>query len=117
LTLGSVGFADSNTVRIVPSGKEALWLELPKLAEVLDRDDTGQRWKLSGEIPVSLTVARKDFEVCLQRQGWKLKQTIPMEAEGQKTELTTWTKGARTVLLMLTEDGPALCSWNLGEDT
>jgi hypothetical protein len=114
--LSVTALADTNTVRIIPSGKEDVWLELPKLAEVQDRDDTGKRWKLSGEMPVSLTVARKDFEVCLGRQGWQLYQTIPMEMDGQKTELTSWTKDKRTVLLMLSEDGPALCSWYLGED-
>jgi hypothetical protein len=113
LTFATLATAET---RIVPSGKENIWLELPKQAVVTDRDDTGQRWKRSGEIPVSFTVARKDFEVALQRQGWKRKQTIPMAVVGQRSELTTWTKDRRTVYLMLQEDGPGRCAWSLGED-
>ncbi len=99
--------------RIVAAEKP--WIELPKEAVIHDRDDTGQRWKLSGELPVSLSVARRDFEVCLGRQGWKLESAIPTGTPGQRAELSTWTKGKRKLLLMLSEDAPGTSTFYLGE--
>ncbi|MFH0907369.1 MAG: hypothetical protein V1929_01220 [bacterium] len=94
---------------------EARRLELPREAVVLDRDDTGTRWQLSGTIPVSMTVARKDFEVCLNRQGWKLLHTTPTSVPGQRSELSTWVKGERRLLLMLTESDGRQSVFCIGE--
>ena len=96
-------FADSNAVRIVAPQVEASGIELPREAVVLDRDDSGQSWQLSGTVPVSLVTARKDFEVCLNRQGWKLLHTTPTSVPGQRSELSTWVRGKSRLLLLLTE--------------
>ena len=95
--------AESNAVRFVAPSAESRQLELPREAVVVERDDTGKQWQLSGTVPTSMTVARKDFEVCLNRQGWKLLHTTPTSIPGQRSELSTWTKGERRLLLMLTE--------------
>ena len=108
-------WGQTNAVRIVPANKADAWIELPTGAVLLDQDDTGKRWKLSGEIRVSLTVAKKDFEVCLNRQGWTRKHAIPTGAQGHRSELSTWIKGEHSILLLLSEDLPGACSFYVGK--
>ena len=109
----AVSAASADTVHIAAAAKP--WIELPNEAVISDHDDTGTRWKLSGQIPGSLTVARKDFEVCFNRQGWKQLNSTPTGMPGQRAELSTWTKGKRTLILMLSEDEPGRSSFYLGE--
>ncbi len=115
LLLSMPVLADSNSVRFVAPSAESRALELPREAVVLDRDDTGKQWQLSGTMPVAMTVARKDFEVCLGRQGWKLLHTTPTSVPGQRSELSTWVKGDRRLLLMLTEGEGRQSVFSIGE--
>lgn len=112
--LGAPAATDSNAVRIVQASGEAKSLELPRAAVVTERDRTGQRWEVTGELPAALGVARKDFEIVLGRQGWKLKHTIPTSVPGQRSELQTWIRRDLSLLLMLSEDAPAKTSFSLG---
>lgn len=101
-------------LRVVSPAPAARWIELPRAAVVTERDDSGERWKWSGEIPVALTVARRDFEVCLGRQGWARKHAIPTGVPGQRAELQNWQKGGRKLLLLLSEDGPGTSTFRVG---
>ena len=106
--------ATTDTLRVVAPDAEAKSLPLPRSATVSDRDKSGQRWEYSGEIAGSITVARKDFEVVLGRQGWRRKNTIPTGLPGQAAELQTWLRGGQSLLLMLSEDAPARTSFHVG---
>ena len=107
--------AASNAVRVVAPSAVERALELPREAVVVDRDDSGKQWHLSGTIPVSMNVARKDFEVCLSRQGWKLLHTTPTSVPGQRSELSTWVKGGRKLLLLLSESDGRQSVFSIGE--
>ena len=101
-------------VRIVAQSAKKPWLELPRAAVVTDRDESGKRWEMSGELPAALDVARKDFGVSLNRQGWTLKQVTPTGLPGQRAELEKWTRGGKELLLMLSEDALGRSSFSVG---
>ena len=90
-------------------------LELPKLAVVTDCDESGTRWQVSGELPAALPVAARDFAASMKRQGWRVAHRTPMMAEETKSELWTWIKGGRRMLVMLSEEAPRATAFYIGE--
>lgn len=106
--------ATTEALRVVAPVSDPKSLTLPRSATVTDRDASGKRWEYSGEIAGSITVARKDFEIALNRQGWQRKNTIPTGLPGQAAELQTWMRGNQSLLLMLSEDAPARTSFHAG---
>jgi hypothetical protein len=60
-----------------------LAVDLPPLAVVESRDDSGKTWQVSGRVSGSPSVAREDFKLCLQNQGWRLDKVIALGFDKQ----------------------------------
>ena len=61
---------------------------LPPLAEVTERDPGMDRWQVTGSLPGAMPVARRDFGLCLDRQGWSRKSTTVAGKPGAALSLT-----------------------------
>ena len=90
---------------------------LPPLAEVAERDPGMDRWQVTGSLPGAMPVARRDFGLCLDRQGWSRKSTTVTGRPGAVLSLTVWTKGERRLLLMLWEKELGKTRFSLGEES
>jgi len=103
--------------RIVPPVKaEEPIINLPPLAVVESRDDSGKTWQLSGKAPGNVAVVRQDFKLALEQQGWRLDKLIPLERGGRASDLFLWRKGRRSIMLMLWEEGAGKSGFALGMD-
>ena len=116
LLSASVGGAEQGTWKVVSRDGRENWLDLPKAAVVTTEDQSGKTWRQTGEMAVALPVAQRDFTGCLQRQGWKLKQVIPMGEKREECEILVFSAGSRKLLLMLADNGPGRCTFSLGEE-
>lgn len=108
--------ADGGAWRVAGSSSMNQWLDLPPLASVQNTDDSGTTWRLSGELPGNLPVARREFGAALRRQGWRGKLRIPLDRGARKAELVLWSKADRRVLLMLWDTAPGRCGFSIGEE-
>ena len=115
LPLSGMG-AESNTWRIVPRQEIVRELELPPLAVVERRDDTGQTWQQTGTLAGELRVAHGDFKMCLERQGWRLDKVIPMGGGTQRSLLCLWRKAKQEVLVLLWEQAAGKTGFSIGKD-
>jgi len=126
-----VAYADSKTTEkladgatrlewhIVPLTKAivtGLAIALPPLAVVESRDDSGKTWRLSGRASGSPAVARQDFKLALEKQGWRLDKVIPVGQSQRPSNLCLWKKGQQSIMLMLWEDGAGRSGFALGMD-
>ena len=90
-------------------------MELPPLAVVESTDGSGETWQKSGSISGGLPVARADFRKSLERQGWRFDKVVPLDSGRQIRELCLWTRGKRSVMVMLWESSAGKCGFALGE--
>ena len=117
LLVGGALRASATEWRIVPLAKrEALNIALPPLAVVESRDDSGKTWQLSGKASGSPAVARQDFKLALEKQGWRLDKVIPVGQSQRPSNLCLWKKGQQSIMLMLWEDGAGRSGFALGMD-
>lgn len=106
----------SNAWKIVPMRTTEKKVELPPLAVVKSEDSSGETWRKSGTISGGLPVARAAFRKILEQQGWKFDKVIPLDSGRQIRELCLWTRGQRSMMLMLWEiEDVGKCSFTLGE--
>lgn len=88
--------------------------ELPPLALVANRDDSGKTWRIEGSLNGTMAVAESDFKLSFERQGWQLDKSIPL---GQgKQILLLWRRGNSSIILMLHESGVAKTEFAIGLD-
>jgi len=117
LLVGGALRASATEWRIVPLAKrEALNIALPPLAVVESRDDSGKTWQLSGKASGSPAVARQDFKLALEKQGWRLDKVIPVGQGQQASNLCLWKKGQHSIILMLWEASAGETGFSLGVD-
>lgn len=90
---------------------------LPPLAAVVDSDPGTDRWQVTGSLPGALPVARRDWGLCLDRQGWSKHSATVTGSPGSGVSLTVWMKGARRLLLMLWEKDTGKTWFSLGEES
>ena len=115
--VGRICIADEGSaLRLVALSDPEVGSELPPLAELQREDDSGKTWRKSGELPGSFLVARKDMMRCLDRRGWVVNKIIPLGKTSRRSELLTWEKGSRRLLLMLWEIEPGTCGFSMGEE-
>ena len=101
--------------RIVASEKTDKKLpELPPLAAVASRDDSGKTWRIEGSLGGTRTVAESDFKLCFEGQGWQLDKVIPL-GHGKQI-LLLWRRGDSSIILMLHETGVAKTEFAIGLD-
>jgi len=115
---GLLGKSQTNAAvvwRIVsPEKTDQRLPELPPLAVVENRDDSGKTWGIEGSLGGIRTVAESDFKLCFERQGWQLDKVIPL---GQgKQILLLWRRGDSSIILMLREAGVARTDFAVGLD-
>lgn len=91
-------------------------LELPPFAMVIRNDTTGDTWRQTGEASGNFIAVCEDFNVCLQKQGWKRAQAIPLSVENPAGTLSVWTRGAQRIILMIWERDLDTCIFMWGED-
>jgi len=103
----------AGTCRAAERGKTAT-IRLPPLAVVTEEDDSGRTWRQNGEIRASLEVARRDFEKCLVRQGWRLGKTIPLARGKNRSLLCMWNRKNSRLLVMLKQARPGKCLFSWG---
>lgn len=119
LIMGMVGsFAADATPsgwRIVsPEKTDKRLPEMPPLAVVANRDDSGKTWQIEGSLGGMQAVAESDFKLCFERQGWQLDKVIPL---GQSKQiLLLWRRGDSSIILMLREAGVARTDFAVGLD-
>ena len=105
---------DAATWRIVPPGKTGKVLpELPSLAVVEHRDDSGESWALEGSISGTRLVAARDFRTCFERQGWTFDKVIAIGKAGRSGNLFLWRRNGSSIFLMLRETGVATTDFTL----
>ena len=105
---------DAATWRIVPPGKaEKVLPDLPSLAVVGYRDDSGQSWALEGRISGTRAVAARDFRACFERQGWRFDKVISIGKDGRGGSLFLWRRNGGSIFLMLRESGVATTDFTL----
>jgi len=105
------------TWRIITPEKTVEHLpELPPLAVVERRDDSGKAWGVEGSLSGTRAVAVQDFQSCLERQGWRLDKVIPIGKGRRGDSLILWRRGADSIFLMLHEAGIARTEFALGLD-
>ena len=90
---------------------------LPPLAKVLDKDPGTDRWQATGLLSGGLPLARREFGLCLDRQGWSKSSKTVTGRPGKNLSVTVWTRGRRRLLLMLWEKGPGTTGFSLGEES
>jgi hypothetical protein len=101
--------------RIVASEKtDKQLLDLPPLAVVANRDDSGKTWRIEGCMNGTQAVAESDFKLAFERQGWRLDKTIPL-GQGQQI-LLLWRRGGSSIILMLHETAVAKTEFAVGLD-
>ena len=115
LSLWCVRAGSSPSLGQAANGRRGLPVP-PPLAVIQMQDLSGEGWQQSGEVAGSLPVARRDFDRCLDRQGWMVDKIMPLGNGARRSELSTWTKGGRRLLLMLWEIGPGKCGFSIGEE-
>lgn len=114
VAVGSLLADDSTTWRIVPPGKAGKKLpELPSLAVVEHRDDSGESWALEGNISGTRLVAARDFRDCFERQGWTFDKVITIGKAGRSGNLFLWRRNGNSIFLMLRESGVATTDFTL----
>lgn len=86
--------------------------QVPPLALVENRDDSGKTWQVSGTLPGSPVVASREFEACFERQGWRLDKVVPIGRGGHNLYL--WRKGRQDILLMLWGQSVAKTGFSFG---
>lgn len=105
LPVGSFSVAAVAEWRIVPLVvAKTPRVALPPLAVVESRDDSGKTWRVTGKIAGSPSVARRDFTLALERQGWRLDKVIALGRDGRVSDLCLWKKEGQTMMLMLSEE-------------
>lgn len=105
----------SNDWKVVSQDGRTVWLDLPRVAVVEQEDASGKTWRQTGTMEVSVAVARNDFIKCMAKQGFTLRHGIPVGETRDRTEVLVFLSGQRQVLVMLSEDGPAHCTFSVGE--
>lgn len=75
-------------------------IRMPVSAVITDTDDSGKTWRQNGVMPVTYTSAVNQLKACFCSQGWKLKQTIPLGREKDRT-LLSFEKGKSKVTVMV----------------
>jgi hypothetical protein len=117
MVLGCAGMlaADTTPWRIVPPLKtDKLLPELPPLAVVERRDDSGKTWRIEGSLGGTRVVAESDFKLCFERQGLRLDKVISIGRD--KQSLYLWRRGGKGIILMLHETGVARTDFAVGLD-
>ena len=113
----SVSATEVPVWRIVPPSKvEEMEIALPPLAAVANRDDSGKTWRLSGTIAGSPALARQDFSVALDQQGWRMAKVIPLSRDRREAHLSLWKKNGQSIILMLWENGAGKTGFSVGLD-
>ena len=98
---------------VAPSKAEKVLPDLPSLAVVASRDDSGQSWALEGSISGTRTVAVRDFRACFARQGWTFDKVIALGQGGRSGSLFLWRRNGGSIFLMLRESGVATTDFTL----
>ena len=101
---------------VSPTKVEDPAIALPPLAVVESRDESGKTWRLSGKSPGSPAVARQDFKLALEKQGWRLDKVIPVGQGQRASNLCLWKKGQQSIMLMLWEASAGETGFSLGVD-
>ena len=105
---------DATMWRIVAPGKaEKVLPDLPSLAVVASRDDSGQSWAIAGSISGTRLVAARDFRTCFERQGWTFDKVIAIGERGRSGNLFLWRRNGSSIFLMLRETGVATTDFTL----
>jgi hypothetical protein len=90
-------------------------VELPPLALVESRDETGQTWQKTGRLSGTVPLASQDFRGCLERQGWHLDKSIAMGTGSQRSVLYLWKKNKQDLMLMLWEKKAGETGFSIGQ--
>jgi hypothetical protein len=88
--------------------------ELPPLATVSNRDNSGETWQVEGSLGGSVPLAVSDFKLAFQRQGWQLDKVITLEPN--KQVLLLWKRAGISMILMLREAHAGQTGFALGMD-
>jgi hypothetical protein len=89
-----------------------LVVPLPPLAEAGTGGAAGKTWQQAGTIEGSLETVRGDFECSLRGAGWRRDKVIGLG----RSELTTWERGRRRMLMMVWEKEAGRCGFTWGEE-
>lgn len=116
VTCACIAFGDSNVWRVLPSRPATGEVELPALAILDARDDTGLTWQFTGRINLTVNQARGQFETCLARQRWVLDKRIPFGASREGSEVLFFRNASRRLLVMLWEARIGETGFSLGEE-
>ncbi len=101
---GPLARADGTDWRIVaPAKTEKVLPQLPALAAVERRDDSGKTWNIEGSISGTQPVAINDFRSCFAGQGWEFDKVIAIGDGGRSGSLYLWRRGPEKIFLMLHE--------------
>lgn len=89
---------------VSPSNNTQIRLpELPPLAVVESRDQSGKTWQIQGTLPGSRAVAERDCRAYFEGQGWRLEKVIRLGRDGRGAILCLWRKSHLDMMLMLFE--------------
>jgi len=91
-------------------------IRMPVSAVITESDGSGKTWRRNGVMPVTYVSAVTQIKACLSGQGWRLKETIPLGNDNERTLLNFGSgKFKITVMVWKIKLNQAGFSWGIVE--